>query len=116
MNTNNEIKAHVLSIIDTLENPPRLNSDQLEERGERPNEKVIISGLDYLSDVLDVEWILNADKTLKGARLLVAFGGPNIYISTATSTVEGHWWNDSYSASYTDNMGLEEAVQELFDC
>lgn len=35
-------------------------------------------------DVLDVEWILTSDKELKGARLLVAFGGLNIWIDTLT--------------------------------
>ena len=113
---NNEIKAHVLSIIETLENPPLLDSDQLEERGEGPNEEIQMSGFEYLTDVLDVEWILNADKTLKGASLLVAFGGPNIYINTATSTVEGHWWGDSYSDGYTDNMGLDDAVEDWWNC
>ena len=32
------------------------------------------SAYDYLSDVLDINWILNNDRTYKGARVLVAFG------------------------------------------
>ena len=77
----------------------------------------MLSGFDYLADVLDVEWVLHQDRTLKGARLLVAFGGPNIWIDTAKQTVEGHWWGDSFTASYSrDEMDIEGACSEWFNC
>tara|TARA_R110002049_G_C8922835_1_gene543418 strand:- start:37 stop:381 length:345 start_codon:yes stop_codon:yes gene_type:complete len=75
------------------------------------------NGLDYLSDALDFEWILNSDRTLKGARILVAFGGPNIWINTVTEQVEGYWWGDKVILDYNrDELDLDHAVQTIYDC
>jgi hypothetical protein len=77
----------------------------------------LISGHDYLADALDINYVVSADAQYLGARILVAFGGPNIWIDTARSIVEGAWWQDSYTVSYgLDAMGLEEALRELWEC
>jgi len=71
---------------------------------------------DYVKDVLDINWILNNDRTYKGARLLVAFGGPNIWIDTVNEQVEGYWWGDKCIVSYNDSVGLDDVLEELFNC
>lgn len=71
---------------------------------------------DYLEDVLDFNWILNSDKSLKGAELLVAFGGPNIYVNTVSQTVKGYWGGDSATATFTDKVNLEDAISDLYSC
>lgn len=44
---------------------------------------------DYLEDnALDIEYTINSDLSYKAARVLITFGGPNIYIDTNTSRVE----------------------------
>ena len=112
----NEIKNHVLSIIDDLNNGTQEWRDSW-EISETPEP---FTGYDYLEGVLDINWILNSDRTLKGARLLVAFGGPNIWIDTSKGTVEGAWWGDSYSDSYnTDSefaRELDDALETVFSC
>ena len=72
---------------------------------------------EYLEDVLDIEYIVNSKGEYLGARLLVAFGGPNIWINTRTKQVEGYWWGDSCVMSYSnDEMGIDDAVAELWAC
>ena len=72
---------------------------------------------DYLEDVLDIQYIISSDKKYLGARVLVAFGGPNIWINTQTKTVEGYWWNDTCHISYPiDSLGLDEYLEELYLC
>ena len=52
----------------------------------------------------------------KGARLLVAFGGPNIWIDTASQEVEGYWGSDRVTRWYSkDYIGLDDACAELYD-
>jgi len=68
---------------------------------------------DYISDALDIEYIVNSKGEYMGARVLVAFGGPDIWVNTRTLTVEGHWWGDSAYAQFTDGIGLNDALQEL---
>ena len=102
-----QIKDSVLHIVNTLENG---FNDELNIDG---NE---FTSFDYLTDCLDIQWILNHDKTFKGARVLVAYGGPNIWINTATNQVEGYWWGDKCIMTFNDNVGLNDALCELFIC
>ena len=76
-----------------------------------------LSGYDYLEDALDIEYYVASDKTYLGARILVAFGGPNIWIDTKRGEVEGHWGGETARASFHDDpMGVADAISELFHC
>lgn len=75
-----------------------------------------MSGFDYLSDVLDIEYRVGSDREYRSAELLVTFGGPNIWIDTKRNMVVGAWWGDHYEAPYRDEMGLDDACEELFNC
>jgi hypothetical protein len=78
---------------------------------------VLVSAYDYLQDALDIEYIIGSDKRYLGARVLVAFGGPNIWINTRTKQVEGYWWGESAIVSYnTDEMDLDSALEDLYNC
>lgn len=48
---------------------------------------------DYLSDALDIEYLVQSDRTYKAARILIAFGGPNAWIDTRTGRLEVAWWS-----------------------
>ena len=76
-----------------------------------------ISGFDYLQDCLDIQYIVTGGSEYLGARVLVAFGGPNIWINTQSELVEAYWWGDSAVARIDgDSMGLDEALRELWEC
>ena len=77
----------------------------------------LISGHDYLADALEINYIVSQDAQYLGARILVAFGGPNIWIDTRAGFVEGHWWGDSATARIDgDSMDLDECLSELWEC
>lgn len=101
------LRSQVLSIVNTLENPELLEEN---EDGE-PS-----TAIDYICDALDIEYIVSSKKEFLGARILVCFGGPNVWINTKTDTVEGYWWGDECSMPYTDELGLHDAAEELFNC
>ena len=98
----------VQHIADTLTNG--FDEDELNVDGEQ------MTAFDYLQDALDIEYIVNSKGEYLGARVLVAFGGPNIWVNTRTNTVEGSWWADSCTAKFTDNIGLDDALEELWNC
>jgi hypothetical protein len=101
-----KIKSHVEQIVNRLENG---FPDELGQDGQP------FSAFDYIQDVRDIEYIVNSDKEYLGARVLVAFGGPTIWINTRTKQVEGYWWSDSYIMSYADDaMDLDGALSELY--
>jgi hypothetical protein len=106
------LKSHVESIAANLSNPPM---DEWNE-GRDIDSEGEFSAFDYLQDALDIEYIVNSKREFLGARVLVAFGGPNIWINTRTNTVEGAWWSDRATATFDDNLGLNDALEELFNC
>ena len=70
----------------------------------------------WMYDVYDVEWITYQDHSYKAARLMVAGGGPNIWVNLQTNTVDGYWWGDTCKIHFTDNIGLDEYLEELHSC
>jgi hypothetical protein len=92
------------------------NIAQTIERGEYETESEEgCNAYDYLSSALDFQWIVQNDLTFIGARILVAFGGPNIWIDTSKKKIEASWWGDRASAYYSeDPMGIQECVEELY--
>lgn len=106
-----DIKNHVQSIANNLTNPPEEWNEgrDIDHEGE-------FSAFDYLQDALDIEYIVNSKGEYLGARVLVAFGGPNIWIDTRRGMIDGYWWSDKASAQFTDNLGLDDALSELWAC
>lgn len=106
----NNIKTNVEHIVETIEQgfDGYMTDNEYDE---------IRDVYEYLEDVLDIEYIVNKNGDYLGARILVAFGGPNIWINTRTKQIEGYWWGDSCVMSYSrDEMGIDEAVGELWAC
>jgi len=105
-----ELQNHVDSIAHDI------NNGMTNEEGEP------VHGFDYLENVMDIQYIVTLSKDMPnegylGARLLVGYGGPNLWINTQTKTVEGYWWSESAFASYyQDEIGLDEALSELWIC
>ena len=103
-----DLKANVQSIADKLTNG--FSDEDTNYDGEP------MSAFDYLQDALDIEYIVNRGGEYLGARVLVTLGGPNIWINTRTKTVEGYWWSDRAESSFEDNLGLDDALGELWNC
>lgn len=68
---------------------------------------------DYFEDVLDIEYIVGSDKEYRHVCLLVAYGGPNIYINTRTRQVELYWWNESATCGILRDTAIE--IDEYFE-
>lgn len=47
--------------------------------------------LDYFSEIYNINYILDSDKKYIACRVMVACGGPNIYINTYDKEVELYW-------------------------
>ena len=67
----------------------------------------------WMEGVYTIDWITTQDHRYKNAQLLVAGGGPNIWVNTQTKTVDGYWWGDTCKVPFEDNIGLDEHLEEL---
>lgn len=77
-----------------------------------------LSIYDYLDDVLDIRYIVERDKSFRSVEICVGFGGPTIWISTESQSVELYWWCDraSYPLSSEAVDALDGWAEELWGC
>lgn len=74
---------------------------------------------DWLDDgVYDVEYTIGSDKEYRSVRIMVACGGPNIYIDTQSGDVELYWWGESarYPMSSDVIAMIDSTYEEMFAC
>jgi len=79
------------------------------------------SGTSYtLPIICKMHWIFGSDETLLKVEILVAFGGPNIWVdiwNDGTGQVRGYWYADNVRASiHSDPMGIFELLEEIREC
>ena len=67
----------------------------------------------FMEGVYDIEWITHRDHSYKAARLMVAGGGPNIWVNLQDMTVDGYWGCDKVTWGFIDNIGLDDYLEEL---
>ena len=71
---------------------------------------------DYFDDMLDIEYRIDRDRDLKSVQICVAWGGPNIYIDTASGDVELYWWSDRARWPMDRDVitAVDEFAEELY--
>ena len=78
----------------------------------------VLSVWDFLADALDVAFVVGSDKRYRSTRIMVACGGPNIYLDTASKDVELYWWTESarWPLSYEAVEALDDWAEEYWGC
>lgn len=74
---------------------------------------------DYIDNSFDIEYTVSLGSDyIKGCRIMIACGGPNVYINTLNRQVELFWWNEcgSYPIEPEVADAIDEIVQEYKDC
>lgn len=87
-----------------------------EEIGESEFEQA--SFYDWFADVLDIEYRIGSDGTYRSCRLMVACGGPNIYVDTGEAAVQLYWWGDRATAYFTRDTAeeIDSEFADLYGC
>lgn len=77
--------------------------------------KEINSAYEYLDDALNILHYINQSGEHMGGEIMVACGGPNIYIDTRSKEVKGFWGGDTYTSWYVeDAIDLDMALEEMY--
>ena len=84
------------SIVDTLE-------------AEEPDHAATL-----IDDALDIQFIVSTNGGYMGAKILVAFGGPNIWVDTRFDEVTGSWGTDSIILRFTDTHDIHAHCEGLY--
>ena len=69
-------------------------------------------------DVYDVEYTIGSEKDYRSVRIMIACGGPNIYINTKSGDVELYWANKSASYPMSKDVidYIDSVFEEMFAC
>ena len=73
-----------------------------------------ITAHDWMQDVYDIRYIVDREKRYYSAELMVAGGGPTIWVNLNTKEVEGYWGCDRVIEPFIDNLGLDEYCEEMY--
>lgn len=75
-----------------------------------------LDALDWLYDVLDIQYLVNSDRTYRAARICIAYGGPTAWIDTRTGMLECAWWSSVQSVELPGEFidGLDDALSDLW--
>ena len=75
-----------------------------------------VTASSWMEGVYDIRYIVDREKRYLGAELMVAGGGPTVWVNLDTKYVEGYWGGDKVLEPFTDNLGLDEYLEELYAC
>jgi predicted RNA-binding Zn-ribbon protein involved in translation (DUF1610 family) len=73
---------------------------------------------DYFADCLDIEYRSGSGREYRSVRVMVACGGPNIYVDTKSKSVELYWGNtvETYPLSYHVVDAIDSYFEDIFMC
>ena len=70
---------------------------------------------DFLDNALSIEYTVDVDLNFLGAEILVAFGGPTIWVNTRSDMIEGSWGFETVKVRFNDENDLHGMCEEMFD-
>ncbi len=68
----------------------------------------------WMEDTYGIRYLVDQDKQYLGAKIMVAGGGPTIWVDTWTKEVEGYWGADRVTWAFQDNLGLDDYCEEMY--
>ena len=69
---------------------------------------------EWMEGTYDIRYLVDRDKRYMGAEILVAGGGPTIWVDTWRATVKGYWGADRVECPFIDNIGLDDYCEEMY--
>ena len=72
------------------------------------------SAADWMEEAYDIRYLVDSQKRYLGAEILVAGGGPTIWVDTLTKEVRGYWGTDRVQRYFIDNLGLDDYCEEMY--
>ena len=73
-----------------------------------------VTASQWMEGVYDIRYIVDREKRYYSAELMVAGGGPTIWVSLNEMEVQGYWGGDKVTEPFIDNLGLDDYCQEMY--
>ena len=102
-----QLRRMCKSIANGISEPEEITD---EETGEKRTE----TAGDWMEGVYDLRYIVDREKRYFSAELLVAGGGPTIWVNLNTMEVEGYWGGDRVTHPFRDSLDLDGYCEEMY--
>ena len=68
-------------------------------------------------DIYDIEFTVDSNLDFKSGRLMIACGGPNIFVDSRSGSVDLYWWLDEahWFLSSDCRADLDSYLEELYN-
>ena len=104
-----QLRRMCKNIADEITNPVTSNDEQEDGSVEQHG-----GASEWMEGVYDIRYIVDREKRYYSAELLVAGGGPTIWVSLYEKEVQGYWGSDRVTVPFIDNLGLDEYCEEMY--
>ena len=102
-----QLRRMCKNIANSISSPEMITD---EETGEKRED----TAHDWMEGTYDIRYYVDREKRYLGAEILVAGGGPTIWVNTYTKEVEGYWGGDRVTWNFIDNLGLDDYCEEMY--
>jgi len=102
-----QLRRMCKNIADSITSPEEITD---EETGEKRTE----TAHDWMEGTYDIRYLVDREKRFMGAEILVAGGGPTIWVDTFREQVTGWWGSDRFEYYFQDNLGLNDYMEEMY--
>ena len=97
------------NIADSITNPVISNDEQEDGSVEQHG-----GASEWMEGVYDIRYIVDREKRYYAAELMVAGGGPTIWVSLNEMEVQGYWGSDRVKEPFIDNLDLDGYCEEMY--
>ena len=105
-----QLRRMCKNIADGITNPKEITAK--EDHGKLVKRTETAS--DWMEDVYDIRYIVDREKRYYSAEMMVAGGGPTIWVSLNEMEVQGYWGGDRVNVPFSDNLGLDDYCEEMY--
>ena len=102
-----QLRRMCKDIAESISEPQEITD---EETGEKRTE----TASDWMEGTYDIRYLVDREKRYLGAELMVAGGGPTIWVDLWDQEVKGYWGGDRVTVPFADNLGLDDYCEELY--
>ena len=106
-----QLRRMCKNIADGITNPVTSNDEQEDGSVEQHG-----GAHAWMQDVYDIRYIVDREKRYYSAEMLVAGGGPTIWVNLNTKEVEGYWGGDRVTEPFRDSLDLDGYCEEMYGC
>ena len=106
-----QLRRMCKNIADGITNPVISNDEQEDGSVEQHG-----GASEWMEGVYDIRYIVDREKRYFSAELLVAGGGPTIWVNLNTMEVEGYWGGARVTHPFRDSLDLDGYLEEMYGC